>query len=166
MEGEIFMIKKIVNVIFTVVVLSSILTLTVYAGTTAVTKRVEVEHNGTVGSAYSSLTAVNTTLYNGTYFYWTATVANKPSSTTSTNTQVSWKIYKNSDLFSNVGSKSDFKVGNTTSTGTVVTTLGSGKKTYTHLNNRYKMYINVSLCPPAYAYYTTFNFGGVFYGYN
>lgn len=40
-------------------------------------KRVEVEHNGTVGSAYSSLTAVNTTLYNGTYFYWTAAAVNR-----------------------------------------------------------------------------------------
>ena len=37
---------------------------------------------------------------------------------------------------------------------------------YGETTNMYKMYINVSLCPPAYYYYTTLNFGGVFYGYN
>ena len=83
--------NKILSLTITTVILSSVLALTAYAGTTAVTKRVEVEHNGTVGSAYSSLTAVNTTLSDGTYFYWTATVANQPSSKSSTNTQVSWK---------------------------------------------------------------------------
>ena len=69
-------------------------------------------------------------------------------------------------MFSSVGSKTGFKVGNTESSGTVITLLGSGQKPYGKLNNMYKMYINVSLCPPAYYYYTTLNFGGVFYGYN
>lgn len=158
--------KKFINIFITTIILSSIFALTSYASMTAVTKRVEANHNGSPGSAYSPSTAVNTTPYNGTYFYWTASVANDPSPSTSTNTLVYWKIYKNSELFSNIGSKSNFKVGNTTSTGTVETRLGDGKKTYNKLNNIYRTYLEVSLCPPAYTYYSTFNFGGVFYGYN
>ena len=141
--------------------------LTVYASSiTPVTGRIEVEHPGTVGYDYSSLHAVNTSIYDSTRFYWTASVENEPTDISSTQTAVEWKIYKNNTLFSSVGSKTGFEVGNTESYGTVITLLGSGQKPYGKLNNMYKMYINVSLCPPAYYYYTTLNFGGVFYGYN
>lgn len=165
-ERNIIMLKKIIRGFITTAIMASVFTLTAFAATTTqVTKRVEATHNGTTGSSYSSLTAVNTTLHDGTYFHWTASVENKPTSIKSTTTQVEWKIYKNAQLFSTVGSKSNFQVGNTTSTGTVKTMLGSGKKTYSTMNNMYRVYLNVVLCPPAYANYATFNFGGVFYGY-
>ena len=44
--------------------------LTVYASSiTPVTGRIEVEHPGTVGYDYSSLHAVNTSIYDSTRFY-------------------------------------------------------------------------------------------------
>ncbi|WP_124100012.1 hypothetical protein [Ruminococcus sp. Marseille-P6503] len=155
-------IKKYVKTILSAGIIMSVFAINASANT-LLTKRVDAVHNGTSGSAYSSYVAVNTTVFDGTKLYWTASVTNKPSSSTYKSAAASWKLYKNTQLFSNIGSASNISVGNTTSSGTVSRFIGTGNKTYGRLNNMYRFYINVT-CPPAYKYITTFNAGGVFYG--
>lgn len=155
--------KKIISMLITLFIMSSIFAVNAYA-LRAATKRTEVFHDGTMGSAFSSEVAVNTTTDNGTMLAWNASVTNVPTSTKYTSAQVEWKLYRRTEAFSDLGSKTGVTVGNTQYSGTVTTILGGSQKTYTHFNNLYKFYIKVVLCPPAYKYTTTFNVGGVFYG--
>jgi hypothetical protein len=156
-------IRKFIKTILSAGIIMSIFAINASAET-RVTNRVDAVHDGTTGSAFSSYVAVNTTTYNGTKLAWTASVVNKPSSSTYSSAAVSWKLYRNTESFSNLGSASNVSVGNTSSSGTVSRYIGSGSKKYTHFNNRYRFYINVTACPPAYKYTTTFKVGGVFYG--
>ena len=156
-------IKKAAAAILSAGIIMSVFAVNACADT-LVTNRVDAIHNGSSGTAYSSYVAVNTTVYNGTKLAWTADVINKPSSTTYNSAAVSWKLFRNTESFSNLGSASNVTVGNTTSSGTVSRMIGYGTKNYTHFNNKYRLYINVTACPPAYKYTTSFKVGGVFYG--
>ena len=57
--------KKIFSAICSILIISSVFAVNVFADE-MVTSRVDAEHDGTMGSAYSSCVAVNTTTYNGT----------------------------------------------------------------------------------------------------
>ena len=155
--------KKIFSAICSILIISSVFAVNVFADI-KVTNRVDAKHDGTMGSAYSSCVAVNTTTYNGTKMYWTADVQNKPSDISYDYAAVEWKLYRNTTLVSDLGKTSNVTVGNTLTSGVVTDMIGSGNKTYGKFNNMYRYYINVTLCPPAYKYITTFNVGGVFYG--
>ncbi len=156
--------KNIVSLITTLLVFSVMACLTAYASLTQLTQRIDATHNGTEGSSYSPQTAVNSTLYNGTEFYYSSSVSNKPTTSQYNGVKVTGKLYKNSSVYSTVFNQVSTHVGNTSSSGTVTDSISYGNKTYSTLNGMFKTYIKIELCPPAYQYYSTFKFGGVFYG--
>lgn len=159
--------KRIFSLVITLTVFSAVACLTAYASLTQLTQRIDATHDGTEGYAFSSLTAVNSTLYNSTRFYYTSSVSNKPtpvSSLPERNVYVTGKLYKNSSMYDSVFTHEQTHVGNNTSTGTVITTIKSGYRSYDIVNDMFKTYIKIELCPPAYQYYSSFKFGGVFYG--
>lgn len=117
--------KKIFSAICSILIISSVFAVNVFADI-KVTNRINAEHDGTMGSAYSSCVAVNTTTYNGTKMYWTANVQNKPSDIEYKYAAVEWKLYRNSTLVSNLGSAKNVTVGNTLTSGVVTDMIGSG----------------------------------------